>query len=205
MNEIAIFDPGIEDLSNLIATFSEVGPRVKLTKSKEVMLESAALVLASNADPLTLIELCKSAKVGQILDQRLAGGKPVLALGSFFTLLFETLALSDQQLPGLGQWPGNATEVSSNTSGWSKIEISTDSNLFESIASEDFFFEAGLRVESFPLVVEPPFVTPKVGYATLNQRFLAAIENGPLVGTQIRVESSGAAGKRLLANWIESL
>lgn len=205
MNNIAIFDPGLEDLTTVLATFSNVGPGFKLTSSKEAMLESAALVLPSNLDPLTLIELSDSAKLGQIIDQRLAGGKPVLALGSFFNLLFETLELSDQHLPGLGQWPGNAIEVSSNSPGWSKIETTKDSKLFESMANEEFYFETKLRVESFPLVVEPPFVSPKVSYSTLEKRFVAAIENGPLVATQIRVELSGAAGKRLLTNWIESL
>ena len=35
--------------------------------------------------------------------------------------------------------------------------------------------------------------------------FLAAVENGPLSATQFHPEKSGAAGIRLLRNWISSL
>jgi glutamine amidotransferase len=34
---------------------------------------------------------------------------------------------------------------------------------------------------------------------------VAAVENGPLSATQFHPEKSGAAGIRLLSNWIETL
>jgi glutamine amidotransferase len=36
-------------------------------------------------------------------------------------------------------------------------------------------------------------------------RFLAAVERGPLWSTQFHPEKSGAAGARLLANWLATL
>mgnify|MGYP002652505409 CR=1 FL=1 len=35
--------------------------------------------------------------------------------------------------------------------------------------------------------------------------FLAAVENGPLTATQFHPEKSGAAGIRLLENWLHTL
>ena len=35
--------------------------------------------------------------------------------------------------------------------------------------------------------------------------FVAAVENGPLAATQFHPEKSGAAGLRLLTNWLETL
>lgn len=51
----------------------------------------------------------------------------------------------------------------------------------------------------------PPFPQPAVTWATHGERFLAAVENGPLSATQFHPEKSGDAGIRLLRNWVESL
>jgi glutamine amidotransferase len=44
-----------------------------------------------------------------------------------------------------------------------------------------------------------------VTFATHGERFIAAVENGPLTATQFHPEKSGEAGLRLLRNWIQSL
>jgi glutamine amidotransferase len=36
-------------------------------------------------------------------------------------------------------------------------------------------------------------------------RFVAAVENGPLVATQFHPEKSGDAGAELLRNWVQEL
>ncbi|MFN0144387.1 MAG: imidazole glycerol phosphate synthase subunit HisH, partial [Mycobacterium sp.] len=42
-------------------------------------------------------------------------------------------------------------------------------------------------------------------WSTHTARFLAAVEDGPLVATQFHPEKSGDAGAALLANWVEGL
>ena len=49
---------------------------------------------------------------------------------------------------------------------------------------------------------QPPAVT-WAEYA--GDRFVAAVENGPLSATQFHPEKSGDAGAALLRNWVESL
>jgi glutamine amidotransferase len=44
-----------------------------------------------------------------------------------------------------------------------------------------------------------------VTWAEHGVRFVAAVENGPLSATQFHPEKSGAAGLRLLANWLGTL
>jgi glutamine amidotransferase len=46
---------------------------------------------------------------------------------------------------------------------------------------------------------------PKVTWSTHGERFVAAVENGPLTATQFHPEKSGEAGLRLLTNWVASL
>ena len=42
-------------------------------------------------------------------------------------------------------------------------------------------------------------------WSSYGERFLAAVENGPLSATQFHPEKSGEAGIQLLRNWINSL
>ena len=48
-------------------------------------------------------------------------------------------------------------------------------------------------------------VEPRVTWATHGERFVAAVENGPLSATQFHPEKSGEAGLALLRNWVRSL
>jgi glutamine amidotransferase len=43
-----------------------------------------------------------------------------------------------------------------------------------------------------------------VTWAEHGQRFVAAVENGPLMATQFHPEKSGEAGIHLLRNWIST-
>lgn len=49
------------------------------------------------------------------------------------------------------------------------------------------------------------FRAPLVSWASHGADFVAAVENGPLVGTQFHPELSGVAGEKLFANWLASL
>jgi glutamine amidotransferase len=55
------------------------------------------------------------------------------------------------------------------------------------------------------LDIRPPFIGAKLAYAQHGERFLAAVENGPLSATQFHPEKSGQAGLKLIANWIGTL
>jgi len=44
-----------------------------------------------------------------------------------------------------------------------------------------------------------------VTWATHGQRFVAAVEDGPLCATQFHPEKSGDAGAALLSNWLEAI
>jgi hypothetical protein len=55
------------------------------------------------------------------------------------------------------------------------------------------------------LEVYGAFQPPRVTWATHTNRFVAAVENGPLSATQFHPERSGDAGARLLRNWLNTL
>ena len=73
------------------------------------------------------------------------------------------------------------------------------------VADERFYFVHSYGVRRWELTPTWPMPTPLVSWAEHGTPFVAAVENGPLWATQFHPEKSGAAGARLLRNWVETL
>ncbi|MGO1544761.1 MAG: imidazole glycerol phosphate synthase subunit HisH [Gulosibacter sp.] len=112
-------------------------------------------------------------------------------------------------IPGLGQWPGVVRQLEAARlphMGWSKVEVPADSKLFRGIEDERFYFVHSFAATDLELDEILPHAIPiKLTHSVYGERFLAAVENGPLSATQFHPEKSGNAGIQLLRNWIASL
>ena len=109
---------------------------------------------------------------------------------------------------GLGEWPGTVAELEAPVlphMGWNTVASGTGSRLFDGIENERFYFVHSYAAQEWSLEVTPPFPEPVLTWCDYGAPFLAAVENGPLSATQFHPEKSGAAGIRLLSNWIGSL
>ena len=86
------------------------------------------------------------------------------------------------------------------------VEPAPGSALFAGIEQERFYFVHSYAARSWELEDTGPLKAPRVTWAQHEQdRFVAAVENGALSATQFHPEKSGAAGARLLANWLGTL
>ena len=144
----------------------------------------------------------------ELIERRLAGGRPVLGIGVGMQILFDGAMVNDLDTEGLAQWPGVVTELdlpSRPHNGWSPVEPAPDSMLFAGIEDEQFHFAHSHAATEWTLEAYGAFASPRVTYATHGERFIAAVENGPLTATQFHPEKSGEAGLQLLRNWIQSL
>jgi len=75
----------------------------------------------------------------------------------------------------------------------------------QGLENERFYFVHSYAAKSWSLDIRPPFRCAKLAYAEHGEKFLAAVENGPLSATQFHPEKSGQAGLKLLGNWIGTL
>jgi glutamine amidotransferase len=109
---------------------------------------------------------------------------------------------------GLGQWPGSVTMLNAPTLphiGWTQVEPDAKSVLFSGVADERFYFVHSYAAKTWEMDIQPPFVKAALTWSEHGERFLAAVENGPLSATQFHPEKSGEAGLQLLRNWIRSI
>ena len=148
----------------------------------------------------------------KIIDLRLAGGRPVLGVCVGMQVMFEgSTEPSESPVDGVGEWPGTVSRLVAPVvphMGWSTVEVPQQSVLFDGIAGERFYFVHSYAAHRWELETsDGPFaaVEPLVTWATHGERFVAAVENGPLSATQFHPEKSGDAGLALLRNWVRSL
>ena len=79
------------------------------------------------------------------------------------------------------------------------------SALFAGIEDERFYFVHSYAARRWELETHGRTRAPLVTWAEHGgDRFVAAVENGPLTATQFHPEKSGDAGAPLLTNWIGS-
>jgi glutamine amidotransferase len=144
----------------------------------------------------------------EMIDKRVAGGRPVLGICVGLQIMFERGMEHGVDTPGLGQWPGSIEQLEAGIlphMGWNTVEVAAGSTLFAGVESERFYFVHSYAATQWQLEDTGSLPSPLVSWATHGQRFVAAVENGPLTATQFHPEKSGEAGLALLRNWVESL
>jgi imidazole glycerol-phosphate synthase subunit HisH len=112
--------------------------------------------------------------------------------------------------PGLGEWPGQVERLEAPVvphMGWSPVTAAEGTRLLRGVEDERFYFVHSYAVRRWGLhrPVDSRMAAPLVSWAEHGDRFVAAVENGPLSATQFHPEKSGDAGAALLENWVLAL
>jgi glutamine amidotransferase len=204
---VAVLDIGSGDANSVVDALTAVSANATLTRDRALVANADGLVVIGDSDFASVMEQLREVRGDELIERRLAGGRPVLAIGVGMQILFDGAIAGDVDTEGLAQWPGVVTELDSPTlphSGWSPVEAASDSALFAGIEGEQFHFAHSHAATEWTLEAYGAFASPRVTYAHHGERFIAAVENGPLTATQFHPENSGEAGLHLLRNWIAS-
>jgi glutamine amidotransferase len=89
--------------------------------------------------------------------------------------------------------------------GWNTVEAPEGTRMFAGIEDERFYFVHSYGARTWELVTNDRTRAPLVTWTTHGERFVSAVENGPLWATQFHPEKSGDAGAALLRNWVHTL
>jgi len=205
---VVVFDYGSGNVHSALKALEHAGASVSLTRDKTRALEADGLVVPGVGAFEAVMTALVEAGGDQIIDSRLAGGKAVLGICVGLQVLFETGMEHGVTTAGLGQWPGVVDKLEAPRlphMGWNTVDVAEGSQLFRGVEDERFYFVHSYGVTQFELEGGGPLTAPLVTWAEHGQRFVAAVENGPLNATQFHPEKSGPAGLTLLRNWVQSL
>ena len=207
---VVVLDYGSGNLRSAERALVRAGADVTVTADRETAMECDGLVVPGVGAFAACMAGIHGVRGGEIVDRRLAGGRPVLGICVGMQVLFEHGVEHGVDTEGLGEWPGTVEDLHAPVlphMGWNTVDVPAGSRLFEGVEDERFYFVHSYAVRRWELVVdsENPMPPPLVTWATHGEPFVAAVENGPLAATQFHPEKSGDAGARLLENWVGSL
>jgi glutamine amidotransferase len=196
---IAILDYGSGNLRSALRAFETTGRKVFLTSDPEVAEKSDALVVPGVGAFGSCMQGLKSVNGDEVVKSRAAAGRPTLGICVGMQILFEK-GVEHGTFEGIGALKGVVEKMSAPVlphMGWNNVEITGSTKLFKGVEKESFYFVHSYAVKN----------SDAATYASTDYfgKFLSAVESGSISATQFHPEKSGAAGLKLINNWVESL
>jgi imidazole glycerol-phosphate synthase subunit HisH len=204
---VTVFDYGSGNVHSAVKALEAAGADVALTADRTAVQEADGLYVPGVGAFASVMRGLQAARGPELIERRLAGGRPVLGVCVGLQVLFDSGDEGGGTTEGMGEWPGVVERLEAPVlphMGWNEVAAPADSRLFDGLEQERFYFVHSYGVRRWTLP-EGPFAPPLVTWADHGGPFVAAVENGPLSATQFHPEKSGDAGIRLLANWLETL
>lgn len=205
---VAVLDYGSGNVHSAVKALERAGADVTLTRDPAAVLAADGLVVPGVGSFDAVMRALRAVNAAELIDRRLAGGRPVLGICVGEQVMFERGVERGVETEGLGQWPGTVHRLDAPRlphMGWNTVDVAPGSTLFAGIEQERFYFVHSYAATEWSLEGRTDATRPKVTWAEHGERFVAAVENGPLTATQFHPEKSGEAGIQLLRNWIASL
>jgi glutamine amidotransferase len=205
---VVVLDYGSGNVHSAAKALELAGADVTLTSNRAEVLAADGLFVPGVGAFSAVMEQLNAVRGAELIERRLAGGRPVLGVCVGMQVLFDNGVERGNETPGLGEWPGIVRQLDAPIlphMGWNTVEAPEDSRLFEGIRDERFYFVHSFAALDWSLDETPPFSKAKLTWAEHGSRFLAAVENGPLAATQFHPEKSGEPGIHLLRNWLATL
>ena len=205
---VVVLDYGSGNIHSAAKALEHAGADVQITSDRARVMEADGLLVPGVGAFSAVMDQLRSVRGDELIDRRLAGGRPVLGICVGMLVLFERGVERGVDTEGLGEWPGVVEQLPASRlphMGWNEIDAPQESVLFAGLADERFYFVHSNAAQQWLLPAQSPLPAPRVTWADHDGRFIAAVENGPLSATQFHPEKSGEAGIQLLRNWIASL
>ena len=206
---VAVLDYGSGNVHSVCAALERAGAETQLTADAEFCATADGLVIPGVGAFAAVMQKLHAVGAPKIIDRRLVAGLPTLGICVGMQVLFDRGFEHGDETVGLSQWPGDVVKLSAKRLphiGWTRVAAGAGTQLFEPASNDYFYFVHSYAALELALPPSPNFAAPILSTAEYEgQRFLAAVENGPLSATQFHPEKSGEAGLRFLKRWVARL
>ncbi|SER55032.1 glutamine amidotransferase [Propionibacterium cyclohexanicum] len=198
--EVGVFDYGSGNLHSACQALEAAGARVHLSSQTLQLERFTRLVVPGVGAFAACMAQLRSAGGVEFIREWVASGRQLLGICVGHQILFERGVEHGREAQGIGIYPGAVTRLSSPVlphMGWNTVEAAAHSELFDRIGDQRFYF-----VHSYGAHGPVPEQAKVTWAEHEGDRFIAALEYGPVCSTQFHPEKSGAAGAQLLRNWL---
>ena len=204
MTTVVVLDYGSGNIRSAERAVARAGANVTVTSNARLAASADGLVVPG----VGAFAACMTGFAGvggpEIIAERMTAGRPTLAICVGHQVLFDAGIEHGVRAEGCQIWPGLVERLHAERlphMGWNTIQAADGSRLFAGVETEHFYFVHSYGVRALPAAPERRISWADHG----GDRFVAAVEDGPLWSTQFHPEKSGDAGARLISNWVGTL
>lgn len=202
---IGILDYGAGNLTSVRLAFERLGADAIVAAAAEDARDCDKIVFPGVGSAGSGMEGFTSRGFDKLLKLKVKQGCPILAICLGMQMLFERSA-EDDGVEGLGifkgevipfQFPGE-NRVKIPHMGWNGVSFPRQHPLFEGIRNGEAFYFVHSYFASPACQQDVAGQTEYAGF-----QFTSAVAKGSVLATQFHPERSGAAGLKLLRNFIQ--
>jgi glutamine amidotransferase len=200
MKNVVVLDYGSGNLRSAQRALERVGAGVTVTADVAAAREADGLVVPGVGAFAACMDGVRAVGAGPAVAARVAAGRPVLGICVGMQILFDRGVEHGVEADGLGVLPGRVARLAAPIlphMGWNTVCAPAGTALFAGLDADTRFY----FVHSYAVHETDGLVTT----AEHGERFVAAVERGPVSATQFHPEKSGDAGAALLENWLASV
>ena len=199
--KITIIDTGYANLSSGKIAFDKIGADAKVSADADDIRKADKLVLPGVGTASAAMAKLEERKLPDLIR---SARQPLLGICLGMQMLSEiseeNLREEDPEVKCLGVIGSRVSLMKTGDlrlphMGWNQIEILKDHPLFEGIRNGSFFY----FVHSYAMNLGDWTAAS----CTYGASFTAVASSGNFMGTQFHPEKSGAAGSKLLKNFVE--
>ena len=195
---IALIDYGAGNVPSVERALQKLGATSRRVTQSSELTGARAIILPGVGHYAAIIRALDERNLRSTLLEQIAHGTPFLGI----CLGLQALYVSSAEAPalrGLNLFEGSVrslpTSVKLPHMGWNRLRIQRSSPLLAGLTESDYFYFA----HTFAASTSSSEVVATCDHGT---NFTAVIEQQNIFATQFHPEKSGAAGARLLQNFV---
>lgn len=199
---ISILDYGSGNIRSAERALQRIGLKTQITSNFQEALEADGLVVPGVGAFGSCMQQLQQIGAAELIRQRVEQDRPILGICVGMQILFEGSEESPDS--GVGIFTGKIKRLDAPILphiGWNEVNSSAPMDLLDGLLGERFYF-----VHSFALPKTASNSDQfKSAESEYGEKFVAALQNGPVSAVQFHPEKSGDVGMALLKNWSRSI
>ena len=195
MTAVAVIDAGGANFGSVCYALERLGVQPRIVRDADGLRDASKIILPGVGAAAQAMRLLRERGFGDVLSTLAV---PLLGICLGMQLLFESSEEGDVSC--LGLLPGRVRKLQAGAGlrvphmGWNALRTERASTLLDGAEAANTYF-----VHSYAA----PVTDACIASCTHGATFAAVVQQGNVVGIQFHPERSGAAGARLLLNFLQ--